>query len=89
MTPGRVEEIKTVSDLLNRDGILLRAVLENKLLQVEECPFVGNFLSNLHQCSPGVLRSKTSTIRALAVLNEVLDFECLLEYSVGEDLERR
>ena len=85
MAPRTVEEVEAVAHLLHRDRILLRAVLEDELLEEEERPFVWNLLSDLYQSFPGVLRGKLRAVGALAVLDEVLNLEYLFEDCRGED----
>lgn len=85
MTPRAVEEIETISNLLDRDRIFLRSVLQNQLFEEQERPLVRHLLSNLYQSLPGVLRSQFCTVRTLAVLHEVLDLKDLLEDRSGED----
>ena len=54
MTPRAVEKVKTVSDFFYRDRILLRAMLQDELLEEQEGSFMRNFLSDLHECFPGI-----------------------------------
>jgi hypothetical protein len=49
-----VEEIESIPDLLYRDRILLRAMLQDQLLQKQKCPLMRHFLSYLHKGFPGV-----------------------------------
>lgn len=86
MTPLTVEEIQPVLHLLHRDRILLCSVLQDELFEVQERPFVRNFLSDLDERLPGVLRCELRAVRALAILDEVLDLEDLFEDGVGKDL---
>lgn len=85
MTSLRVEEIQSVLHLLHRDRILLRAVLQDQLLQEQERPLVWDLLPDLHQCLPCVLRRQLRAIRTLTVLYEVLDLEDLLENGGRQD----
>lgn len=71
-------EIDSVVNLLDVDGILVRTVLQNRLLQVQESPLVGNLLSHLHAGSPGVVGITLCTIRALVVVLCVFYLEALL-----------
>lgn len=82
----RVEEIESVLDLLDTDGILVGIVLENELLKVQESTLVVDLLSDLDECSPGVLGGETSALGALSSLNDVLDLEDLLQDGRREDL---
>ena len=56
MTPLRIKEIQAVSCFLDTNRILLRRVLEDELLEVQERPFVVHFLSDLDHGFPRVLR---------------------------------
>ena len=56
MTPLRIKEIQAVSRFLDTNRILLRRVLEDELLEVQERPFVVHFLSDLDHGFPRVLR---------------------------------
>ena len=86
VTSLRVEEIQPILHLLHRDRVLLRAVIQDQLLQVQERPFMRDLLADLHQCLPRVLRRKLRAIRTLPVLHKVLDLEHLLEYRRRQDL---
>ena len=52
MGPVLELEIKTVASMLILDSNTLRLsiMLHNQLLEVQECSFVINFLSDLHLC---------------------------------------
>lgn len=88
MLLGTVEEVESVLDLGDRNGVLVRAVLEDELLQVEEGAFVVNLLPHLDHCSPGVFRRQPCALGALGTRNDVLDLEDLLENRRREDLAR-
>ena len=79
VTARTIEEVETIFDLLDRDRLLLRAVLEDELLEEEERTLVRDLLPDLHERLPGVLRRELRTVRALAILHEVLDLEHLLK----------
>ena len=81
-----VKEVKTISDFFYRDGILLSVVFEDKLFQVQECPFMRNFLSDLNHGFPGVFSSQFCAIRTLTVLNEILDLKNLFQDRVRQNL---
>ena len=49
------EEIQTVLRFLDVHGILVGAVLQNQLLQVQEGTLVGDLLANLNRGSPCVV----------------------------------
>ena len=80
-----VEEIQTVLDLLHRNGVFLRAVLEDKLLKKKEGALVRDLLPHLDHRRPRVLRGELGALGALPVLDEELDLEGLFEDGVGED----
>ena len=61
-------------------------MLEDKLLEKEERPFVGDLLSDLNDGLPGIFGSELCTIWTLTMLDKVLDLEYLLEDRRGEDL---
>lgn len=86
MTPLTIVEIQPILHLLHRNRILLCSVLQDELFKVQERPFVRDFLSDLNECLPGVLRCELRAVGTLAVLDEVLDFEDLFEDRVGQDL---
>jgi len=69
MTPLAIEEVQTVLHLFQGNCILLRPVLQDELLKVQECAFMWNFLPDLDKCLPGVLRGQFRTVGALSVLN--------------------
>lgn len=75
----RIEEIETILDLLHADRILVRVVLQNELLEVEESALVIDLLAHLNQRFPGVLGCQSSAFRALRSLDHVLDLEDLLQ----------
>jgi len=54
MIPLREEEIESVLDFFDVDGVLVCAVLENQLLEVQECSLMRNFLSDLDDRSPRI-----------------------------------
>lgn len=86
MLLGGVEEVESIFDLGDRDGILVGVVLEDELLEVQESTLVVDLLANLDEGAPGVLGGETSALRALGSLNDVLDLEDLLKDSGREDL---
>ena len=79
MTPIRIVEVETVAHFLDGDGVFLCSVFKDELFEEEESALVRDFLAHLDERLPGVFRSKTSTIWALAVLNDVLDLKDLLQ----------
>lgn len=84
----RVEEVESILDLLNTDGIFVGVVLEDELLEVQESTLVVDLLSDLDECSPGVLGGETGALGALGSLDDVLDLEDLLQDGRREDLHR-
>ncbi len=53
-------------------------MFQDKLLKVQECTFMGNFLPDLNKGLPSVLCSQSGTVGTLSVLDQVFDFEYLL-----------
>ena len=78
MTPLAIEEVQTVLHFLQGNRILLCPMFQNKLLKVQECPFMRNFLPDLNKGLPSVLCSQLRTVRTLSVLNQIFDLEYLL-----------
>lgn len=85
---GGVEEVESVLDLSDRDGILVGVVLEDELLEVQESTLVVDLLANLNEGAPGVLGGETSALGALRSLDHVLDLEDLLKDGGREDLKQ-
>jgi hypothetical protein len=79
MTFLAVEKVQTIPNLLDRDRVLLCVMLEDQLLEVQESTFVRHFLSHLDEGFPSVFGGEFCAVRALAVLDEVLNFECLFQ----------
>lgn len=86
MAARAVEEIQSIPDFFYGDRILLSAVLQNQLLQVQKGPLMGNFLADLDECLPGIFRCELGAIGALTVLDEVLDLEGLFQDRVRQNL---
>lgn len=89
MLLGRIKEVKSVLDFLDTDRVLVGVVLEDELLEIQERPLVVDLLADLDERTPRVLGGETSALGTLSSLNEVLDFEDLLEDGGGEHLRRR
>ena len=87
MTALTEKEIQTIPNFFDRDRILLSVVLEDKLLEVQECPLMRDLLAHLDKCFPSVFGSELCAIRALPVLDKVFDLEGLLKNSICENLE--
>lgn len=86
MTSLGVKKIKAVLYLLDGDSIFVRAVLEDKLFKVEECPFVIHFLAHLNERVPSVLCCKLGAIRTLAMYNHIFNLKYLLKNRVRKHL---
>lgn len=61
-------------------------MLQDQLLQPQECPLVRNLLPNLDTGLPSVLRCQFRTCRTLSSVNNKREDECLLQDSVGQNL---
>lgn len=79
------EEIDTIPGLFNIGRIVVRVVLENELLKMEERPLVRNVLSHLHAGTPMVLGVRLGAIRALLVHHHIDNFEGLLKDDIVGD----
>jgi hypothetical protein len=79
MTPLAVEKVQTVLHFLQGNCIFLCAMFQDKLLEVQERPFMRNFLPDLNKGLPSVLRSQSRTVGTLSMLNQVFDFKYLLK----------
>jgi len=86
MAPLCVKKIKAVLDFLDRDCIFVRAVLEYKLFEVKECPFMIHFLAELNERVPSVFCCQFSAIGTLAMHDHILDFKYLLKNGICKDL---
>lgn len=82
----RVEEIESILDFLDGNRVLVGVVLEDELFEIQESTLVVDLLSNLHECSPSVLRRQSSTFRTLRSGDGVFNLEDLLQNCRGEDL---
>lgn len=83
---AREEKVETVLDFGDLEGILVHAVLEDELLEVQERPLVVDFLSDLDEGTPGVLGGQPRALLALGALDDVFDLEDLLQNRSREDL---
>jgi hypothetical protein len=81
-----IEKVEPVARLLDGDGVLLDAVLEDELLEEEEGPLVRDLLSDLDDRFPRVLGGEAGTVRALGVLDQELDLEYLFEDGGSQNL---
>lgn len=86
MTSLRIEEVQSVLDLLDADRILVGTVLQDELLQIQERPLVRHFLTDLNDRLPSILGCELGAVRALAVQNDILNLEDLLQDRGSEDL---
>lgn len=82
---GKVE-VYAVVHLLNVDGVLVGAMLEDELLEVEESALVRDLLADLDDGAPGVVRVRLCAVGALVVVLDVLDLERLLHDGALGDL---
>ena len=62
-------------------------MFQDKLFQKQECSFVWNFLADLNEGFPCILGCQLRTIRALSMLDKVLDFEYLFQDGVRQNLK--
>lgn len=85
---AREEKVETVLDFGDLESVLVHAVLEDELLEVQERPLVVDFLSDLDEGTPGVLGGQPRALLALGALDDVLDLEDLLQHCSREDLVR-
>lgn len=85
MIPLGEEEIDTIAGLFDIGRIVVRVVLKNELLEMEERPLVRNVLSHLHAGTPMVLGVRLGAIRALLVHHHIYHFEGLLEDNIVGD----
>ena len=83
-----VEKVKvdSVGDLLHRDRLHVRLVLEDELLQEEKGTLVVDLLANLDDGAPRVVRSNHVAIHALEVVDDELNDKHLLQDDAGEYL---
>jgi hypothetical protein len=79
-------EVEPVGHLLDADGVGVRVVLEDELLEVEEGALVIDLLARLHDGLPRVIGEAGRASRALHHLHDELDDEHLLEDGRREDL---
>ena len=64
----------------------MRAVLENKLLQIEEGPLVVYPLSDLHHRRPRIVRERSGAVVALLISHDEGDRHGLLKHCPVADL---
>mmetsp|Transcript_17295 Transcript_17295/g.16499 ORF Transcript_17295/g.16499 Transcript_17295/m.16499 type:complete len:219 (-) Transcript_17295:382-1038(-) len=79
-------EVQPVMSLLDPDRLLSRIVLQDQLLQEQECSLVIHSLSNLDLGHPGVRGVVLLTFITLNIVQLKLDDESLLQESVIGDL---
>lgn len=79
-------KVEAMLCLLNVDRILMGAILQDQLLEVEERPLVWHLLPNLNDGSEGMVGETLHTVRALLCGNDVFDLECLLDDGALEGL---
>lgn len=61
-------------------------VLQDELFEVQECPLVVDFLSDLNTRFPCVLRGESSTLGTLGTLNDEREDKSLLQDGTGKNL---
>lgn len=86
MLASGIEEVETVLGLFDRNRVLICIVLEDDLFQIQEGTLVVYFLTYLHQRSPHVLGSQTTTGGTLGVLDHIFYLENLLQYGGSQNL---
>lgn len=86
VVPCREEKVQAVLRLLDVDCILVRAILQHQLLQVEERPLVRHLLSNLNCSSERMVGKALHAVRTLLCRNHVLHLEGLLDNRALESL---
>ena len=64
-------------------------MFQDELFQKQECSFVWNFLANLNEGLPRILGCQLRTIRALAMLDKILNFEYLFQDGVRQNLGKK
>ena len=79
MRLGLVLEIKTFVHLANIQGLLMGLMLEDQLLEIKECSFMVDALSELYLRLPSMWRICLLTVITLQVLDHKLYLESLLE----------
>jgi hypothetical protein len=75
------EEVQTILDFLDVDSILVCAMLEDELFEVEESSLMRDLLSNLNASSPCIRGVRLCAVWTLLVCNHVFHLECLLQYN--------
>lgn len=53
-------------------------MFQDKLLKVQKCTFMWNFLPDLDKSLPSVLCGQSGTVGTLSVLDQIFDFKYLL-----------
>ena len=69
----------SVSFVTDSNALLLSVVLENELLQEEECPLVSNLLPDLDLRLPQVRRVSPFAVVTLQILDYKLHYKLLLQ----------
>ena len=80
-------EVQTITSFFALDfqALFLGIVLQDHLLQEQECSLVVNLLSNLHLCRPQMRSIRLLAVVTLKILNDELDDQRLLEESPACD----
>lgn len=84
MTATLEEEIQSVRLPLDIGNILVSVMLQNQLFNVQEGSLVIDFLTGLHDRSPGVLGHDLGTVHALLVGDNDFEDKGLLQDGGGE-----
>ena len=86
VVPLGKEEVDTVVDFLDVDCVLVGAMLQNQLFQVQERPLMRHLLSDLYRRSPCVVGVALGAVWTLVVVLCELDLEALLHDGAFVDL---
>lgn len=79
LVPVGIIKVETILDFFDVECILVRAIFQNELLEVQECPLVRHLLSELNSSSESVVREAGLAIRALLIGHDKYNFKCLLD----------
>jgi hypothetical protein len=83
---GFEKEINSIIYFFNVDSLFMSTVLEDKLLQEKESPFMSDLLSDLNSCCPLMGCEKFLTFWALLIGNDIFNNKCLLKHSTISNL---
>ena len=85
MTVVLVLEVQPIVHLPDANGLLMGVVLQDHLLEEEECAFVVDALSHLDLRDPGMGCPGLLAVITLLVLHDKLNLESLLHEGVCVD----